>query len=267
MEKQGLRRSFKMFQRVIQPSRAAALAVSVAAVLSLSACGMGDRVSAIGKPPVMNGIQTAQNQSNNPQMISLPMPAVSTAKPSPNSLWQPGRQTFFKDQRAHKVGDILTIMIDIQDEADFENKTERTRTGTENVGVPNVLGFETKLGKFLPNAVDPSNLIGLDSSTRTVGDGKIEREEQVRLKLAAMIMQVLPNGNFIIRGQQEVRVNYELRELTLDGVIRPEDVLNNNSISYEKIAEARISYGGRGQVTDLQQPRYGQQFIDAVFPF
>lgn len=248
-------------------SRCLTLAVSVVAILSLSACGISDRVANIGKAPSMSGIQTAHNQANNPELINLPMPVQTSATPEANSLWQPGRQTFFKDQRAHKVGDILTIMIDIQDEADLENKTERTRSGTERIGVPNMLGFESKLGKVLPGAVDPTNLVGTNSDHRTTGDGKIEREEQIKLKMAAMIMQVLPNGNFIIRGQQEVRVNYELRELTLDGVIRPEDILNNNSISYEKIAEARISYGGRGQVSDIQQPRYGQQFIDAVFPF
>jgi len=253
--------------RNIQKSRVLSIAVSVAALLSLSACGVSERVSNIGKPPAMSGIQTAHNQAHSPEMIKLPMPASTYEKPEPNSLWQPGRQTFFKDQRAHKVGDILTVMIDIQDEAELENKTERSRSGTEKVGVPNMLGLESKLGKFLPGAVDPTNLVGTNSDHRTVGDGSIEREEQIRLKLAAMITQVLPNGNFIIRGQQEVRVNYELRELTLDGVIRPEDILNNNSISYEKIAEARISYGGRGQVSDIQQPRYGQQFIDAVFPF
>lgn len=255
-----------MFHR-IEKSRCLTLAVSVAAMMSLSACGISDRVANIGKAPTMSGIQTAHNQANNPELINLPMPAKSTEKPEVNSLWQPGRQTFFKDQRAHKVGDILTVMIDIQDEAEMENKTERTRTGTEQIGVPNMLGLESKLGKVLPGAVDPSNLVGTNSDHRTTGDGTIEREEEIRLKLAAMITQVLPNGNFIIRGQQEVRVNYELRELTLDGVIRPEDILNNNSISYEKIAEARISYGGRGQVSDIQQPRYGQQFIDAVFPF
>jgi len=251
----------------IQKSRYLTLAVSVAAMMSLSACGISDRVAAIGKPPTMSGIQTTHNQANNPELISLPMPAQTTETPEANSLWQPGRQTFFKDQRAHKVGDILTVMINIQDEADLENKTERTRTGTEQIGMPNMLGFESKLGKVLPDAVDPSNLVGTSSDHRSTGDGTIEREEQINLKLAAMITQVLPNGNFIIRGQQEVRVNFELRELTLDGVIRPEDILNNNSISYEKIAEARISYGGRGQVSDIQQPRYGQQFIDAVFPF
>lgn len=255
-----------MFQQ-IQTSRMLTAAVSIVAILSLSACGISDRVSNIGKPPTMSGIQTAHNQNINPELIKLPMPAISTNKPEANSLWQPDRQTFFKDQRAHKVGDILTVVIDIQDEADMQNKTERTRSGTEKVGVPNMLGLESKLGKVLPNAVDPSNLVGTNSDSRSSGDGKIQREEEIRLKLAAMITQVLPNGNFIIRGQQEVRVNFELRELTLDGVIRPEDILNNNSISYEKIAEARISYGGRGQVSEIQQPRYGQQFIDAVFPF
>ena len=255
-----------MFNKM-QKSRYLTIAVSVAAMMSLSACGISDRVANIGKAPTMSGIQTAHNQANSPEMIRLPMPAVSTEKPEANSLWQPGRQTFFKDQRAHKVGDILTVMINIQDEAEMENKTERTRTGTEQIGVPNMLGLESKLGKVLPGAVDPTNLVGTNSDHRTSGDGTIEREEQINLKIAAMITQVLPNGNFIVRGQQEVRVNFELRELTLDGVIRPEDILNNNSISYEKIAEARISYGGRGQGADLQQPRYGQQFIDAVFPF
>ncbi len=247
--------------------RSLTVALSLTSLLMLSACGMSERVSNIGKPPTMSGIQTAHNTANNPELIQLPMPSAPVANTNANSLWQPGRQTFFKDQRAHKVGDILTIYIDIQDEADMKNKTERQRRGTEQTGIPNIAGFEGYLGKVLPGGVDPSNLVGMSSNSTSTGDGKIEREEEIKLKLAAMITQVLPNGNFIIRGQQEVRVNYELRELMLDGVIRPEDILNNNSISYEKIAEARISYGGRGQVTEIQQPRYGQQFIDAVMPF
>lgn len=244
------------------------LTAALSALILMSACSnMQDRVSNIGKPPTMSGIQTAHNMATNPELIKLPMPRMEQANTNANSLWQPSRQTFFKDQRAHKVGDILTVFIDIQDEADMKNKTERTRSGTEKTGLPNMLGVEGYLGKVLPGGVDPTNLIGVNSNSASSGDGKIEREEEIKLKLAAMITQVLPNGNFIIRGQQEVRVNFELRELSLDGVIRPEDILNNNSISYEKIAEARISYGGRGQVTDIQQPRYGQQFIDAVFPF
>lgn len=242
-------------------------ASSIAALMMLSGCaGMTERVAAIGKPPAMTEISNP-NEQKGYQPIAVPMPAPQEANTSANSLWQPSRQTFFKDQRAHQVGDILTVVIDISDEADLKNKTERVRTGAETAALPSLLGLETKLGKILPDAVDPASLADASSNSTTTGDGKIKREEDIKLKLAAMVTQVLPNGNFVLQGRQEVRVNFELRELTLQGIIRPEDILNNNSISYEKIAEARISYGGRGQVTEIQQPRYGQQFYDAVFPF
>lgn len=243
------------------------LAVSLIALSALSGCAeMRQRVSEIGRPPAMSNIQNPYSQPGY-QPVALPMPPQEELNTNANSLWQASRQTFFKDQRAHKVGDILTILIDIDDEADIKNKTERTRTGEETASLPNLLGFESKLDKVLPSAVDNTSLADATSNSTSTGDGKVKREEEIKLKLAAMITQVLPNGNFVLQGHQEVRVNYELRELTLQGVIRPEDVLNNNSISYEKIAEARISYGGRGQVMDIQQPRYGQQFFDAVFPF
>lgn len=247
--------------------QAAKMTVSCLAILSITACsGMQERMSRIGKEPPMSKIENPQERPGY-RPVSLPMPPQETVASAPNSLWQPVRQTFFKDQRAHKVGDIMTVLIDIQDEADMKNKTERTREGTETAGVPALLGFESLLPKVLPDAVNPSTLASVGSNSTNTGDGKIKREEDIKLKLAAMIMQVLPNGNFVIKGQQEVRVNFELRELTLNGVIRPEDILNNNSISYEKIAEARISYGGKGTMSDIQQPRYGQQVIDAVFPF
>lgn len=244
------------------------MTASGAMVLLLTACGgMQDRIANIGKPPAMTEIQNPYSQPGY-KPVMLPMPPQEAMNTSANSLWQPSRQTFFKDQRAHKVGDILTIMIDISDTADFKNKTTRSRKGGETAGLPNFLGVaESQLSKVLPEAVDPTKLVGMDSESTSAGDGKIEREEEIKMSLAAMIMQVLPNGNFVIRGNQEVRVNNELRELTLQGVVRPEDILNNNSISHEKIAEARISYGGRGQITDIQQPRYGQQFYDIVSPF
>jgi flagellar L-ring protein precursor FlgH len=245
----------------------ALLATSISSLVLLSACaGMQERLSRVGKEPPLSTIKNPYKEEGY-RPVSLPMPPQEAMNTQPNSLWQASRQTFFKDQRANKVGDILTVLINIEDEADFKNKTERTRTGNEAGGVSNLLGLEALPGKVLPGGYDTNNLIGMESNSTNTGDGKIKREEDVKLKLAAMVTQVLPNGNFVIRGKQEVRVNFELRELTLDGVIRPEDILNTNSVSYEKIAEARISYGGRGTVSDIQQPRYGQQIYDAVFPF
>jgi flagellar L-ring protein FlgH len=244
-----------------------ALLVLLASTMLLSGCGgMNERLAAVGRPPAFSNIENPYEDPNY-HPISMPMPPKEAENTSANSLWQAGSRAFFKDQRANKVGDILTVLVTITDKADMQNKTERTRDGSESTGIPNVLGFETKLGKILPDAVDPANLVSVDSSSSSTGDGKISRKEDVNLKLAAVVTQVLPNGNFILRGTQEVRINSELRQLTLTGIIRPEDILNNNSVSYEKIAEARIAYGGKGTISDLQQPRYGQQVIDAILPF
>jgi flagellar L-ring protein precursor FlgH len=248
-------------------SRKAALAGAVLAVLSLTACaGMEERLSRIGVEPPLSKIDNP-TQAKGYKPLSFPMPEEQVTERSPNSLWQPHRQTFFKDQRAGKVGDILTVLIDIDDEADMKNKTQRTRQNDETQGLPHLLGLEKLPSKILPGGYDPSNLVGMNSDSTSTGDGTLKRTESIKLKLAAMIMQVLPNGNFVIKGQQEVRVNYELRQLTLAGVIRPEDILNNNSISYDKVAEARISYGGKGTMSDIQTPRYGDQVLDAIFPF
>lgn len=247
--------------------KALTTATCVTALLMLTACGsMAEHLNRIGQAPQMATIENPYSEPGY-KPVDLPMPPQQALNTQSNSLWQPSRQTFFKDQRANKVGDILTIMVDIDDTADMKNKTERSRDGTEEAGLSKFLGVETKMNKVLPEAVDPTQLLGMNSTSSTNGDGKIQRGEAIKLKLAAMIMQVLPNGNLVIRGRQQVRVNFELRDLQLQGVIRPEDILNNNSISYEKIAEARIIYGGKGQVTDLQQPRYGQQIIETLFPF
>jgi len=251
-----------------KPMKSLTTATCLTALLTLTACGgVAQRLAEVGKAPAMAHIENPYDQPNY-KPVSLPMPPQEALNTESNSLWQASRQTFFKDQRAHKIGDILTIMIAIADDADFKNTTKRSRKGDETAGLPNFLGIaESQLGKVLPEAVDPAKLVGSSTTSTSAGDGSIIRGETVNLKLAAMVMQVLPNGNFVIQGRQQVVVNNELRDLQLQGVIRPEDILNNNSISYEKIAEARISYGGRGTVSDLQQPRYGQQIFDAVFPF
>jgi flagellar L-ring protein precursor FlgH len=241
--------------------------IAFAATLLLSGCGIQDRLAYVGKPPAMTPIENPY-QKKDFRPVSLPMPVQEMQPPAnANALWQTGSRAFFKDQRATKVGDILTVLITISDEATMKNKTERARSGDETTGASHLLGLENKLGKVLPGAFDPTHLIGVNSDSNSTGDGKITRTEAIKLKLAAVITQELPNGNLVIQGTQEVRVNAELRQLALNGVIRPEDILNNNSISYEKIAEARISYGGKGEMSDIQTPRYGQQFIDAVMPF
>jgi len=186
---------------------------------------------------------------------------------SKSSLWQSGPTSLFGDRRAKQVGDILTIDIVIDDRAEFNNKTERQRTSTNDSSISAALGVDKAIGKFLPSPLSLSPGVNTTGNSNTVGDGKINRRERINLKIAAIVTNILPNGNMVIQGSQEVRVNYELRDLQVTGLIRPEDVSRRNTISYEKIAEARISYGGRGQVSGLQQPRYGDQFFDIISPF
>jgi flagellar L-ring protein precursor FlgH len=242
------------------------LTLALMACTMLAGCGTGDRLSKIGKAPEMSQIANPVTQPGY-EPVSLPMPAPQNVTKQKNSLWASNRQTFFKDQRASNVGDIITVDITIDDEAKLDNATERSRGGSENAGIDNALGLEADFASVLPEAVDPANLIGGQSSSSYSGEGTVDRKEEIDMKLAAIITQILPNGNMVIRGRQEVVVNFEKRILGLDGVIRPQDIAVDNSISYDQIAEARISYGGEGQITDVQQPRYGQQIYDVIFPF
>ena len=232
----------------------------------LGACSTADRISKIGKAPEMARIT---NPMADPayQPVSLPMPTPKKLNKQNNSLWQNNRTTFFKDQRASDIGDIITVMIDIKDEATMDNETERTRTSDETSGLDTMLGYEQALNRILPQAIDNTSLSDFDSASSHKGTGSIERDDEIKLRMAALITQILPNGNMVIHGKQEVRVNFEKRLLQVDGVIRPEDISVNNTVSYDQIAEARIIYGGEGQISDMQQPRYGQQLYDILFPF
>jgi flagellar L-ring protein precursor FlgH len=197
----------------------------------------------------------------------MPMPKPITGERRPNSLWQAGTRAFFKDQRAAQIGDILTVQVDISDQAKLDNQTTRTRNSSENTGIPNVLGFEKQITKILPSAASAANLVDVTSASNADGHGKITRQEQIKLNVATLVTQVLPNGNLVVLGRQEIRVNNEIRDLQITGVIRPQDISSTNTIPLDKIAEARVSYGGHGQITDLQQPRYGQQLLDIISPF
>lgn len=237
------------------------------AATSLSACSSTmDRLKNVGEAPQQSSMVSPTDMKGY-KPVSMPMPVKAEHPREANSLWTGDKKGLFKDQRADEVGDILTVVINIDDKGQIKNNTSRTRSSSEDATLPNLLGVESKLKDVLPEAVDTSSLASATSDSSSKGTGAIDRQEKVELKLAATVSQVLPNGNMVIHGSQEVRVNYENRVLKLAGIIRPEDIDTDNSISYEKIAEARVQYGGKGQITDVQQPRYGQQVFDAVFPF
>ena len=238
----------------------------ILALLLAPACSTFDRISDIGEAPAMAPTENPAALYGGRE-VALPMPVVYEQPRQSNSLWRPGARAFFKDQRARRRGDIVTIVIDINDRARLDNKTERSRANGESADVPAFGGFEQTLTNLLPTGATPSPLVDLSSDSTSRGEGSVDRREDVELTIAAIVTEVLPNGNLVVAGKQEVRVNYELRELTVTGIIRPEDISNANRINHTQIAEARISYGGRGQLTDVQQARYGQQLYDILFPF
>lgn len=245
----------------------ASMPLLLTAAASLAACTSTiDKIENIGQAPSLSPIAVPANVAAGAPVI-LPQPAPEKDAHKVNSLWRSGSRSFFRDPRAQKVGDILTVSIDIGDQAKIANTTSRSTTAAENANATNLLGLESRLKGFLPDSVDPTSLVKAGSDSSNTGTGTVDRSESITLTVAAVVTQVLPNGNLVIQGQQEVRVNNEVRELVVSGVVRPEDIANTNTIRHTQIAEARISYGGRGQITDVQQPRYGQQFFDIIFPF
>ena len=186
---------------------------------------------------------------------------------SANSLWRVGARTFFNDQRANKVGDILTVTIDIDDSAKTTNTSSSSRTSNMKSGFPHLLGLESSLGKILPGGFDPANALETNATTSNAGAGAVNRAEKISLTIAAVVSGVLPNGNLVIQGTQEVRTNTEVRQLTVAGIVRPEDISAANTIRHTQIAEARISYGGRGDISRVQKVPAGQSLVEKFSPF
>jgi flagellar L-ring protein precursor FlgH len=244
------------------------LITAVAICATLSGCGAVGRLKQVGKAPKLSAIDPVDAPEIEP---SLSMPAdrgghaQRPQQPAPTaSLFRTGAGAFFRDQRANKTGDILTIRINIADKADIGNATSRTRGGSETGGVGQLLGI-SPVAKAL--GADASKVFDTNSGSKYNGGGTTNRSETINMTMAAIVTQVLPNGNLMIRGRQEVRVNFEMRELIVTGMIRPEDIARDNSIQHSQIAEARVIYGGKGQLTEAQQARWGQQIYDALFPF
>jgi len=220
----------------------------------------------IGRPP---SFTPTVNSTEQLAMLDpgLPLTTQLNTPLTRASLWSGGQHSLLGDRRAARRGDILTVVIEIDEGAQISNSTSRSRTGSENLSIPDLFGLPQRLNQKLPDGASLDPAVDLNSSSRSGGDGSVSRSEVLTLRVAATVLQVLPNGVLEIEGSQEVRVNFELRELLVNGFVRPEDISRQNEITYDKIAAARISYGGRGQITDVQQPRIGQQVLDAILPF
>jgi len=233
------------------------------AVFAISACGRADH---LGRPPSFTP------NEDSPEQVAMLWPGLPLhTQPQRNvdrsSLWSGGQHSLLGDQRAIKKGDILTVVIELDEKAEFSNDTERSRSGSESLGIVSLFGLPQRAADHLPDGASLADAVSIDSASESSGEGSVKRKEKLTLRVAATVIDVLPNGVLSISGSQELRVNFELRELLVTGYVRPQDISRKNEITYDKIASARVSYGGRGQITDMQQPRYGQQILDAVLPF
>src|SRR5260370_23523442 len=229
-----------------------------------SGCSSIDRLSQIGEQPKLAAIENPTAQPGY-KPVQMPMPKPETVSYNANSLWRNGSRAFFRDQRAARIGDLLTVTVNITDKANFANETQRSRTNKEDSGITDFVGSKT-LG-VQAQKILPGRILQADSTASSDGKGSVNRQEALQTNVAAVVTQVLPHGNLWVEGKQEIRVNFEIRELIVAGIVRPEDIQSDNTIDSSKIAQARIAYGGRGQLTDLQQPRYGQHAMDLLLPF
>ncbi|WP_312780549.1 flagellar basal body L-ring protein FlgH [Brevundimonas sp.] len=232
---------------------AAASALALGACSTITETVKGPELAPVAYPAALVPVEQAY----------LPPPTPASA----NSLWRTGARSFFGDQRARRVGDILTVNIDINDRAQTQNSTQRARSNAISGGVTNFFGLENSLGRAFPGGFDPAKMVGTEGESNASGSGSVNRSERVNLTVAAVVTAVMPNGNMVIQGRQEVRTNREVRELTVAGIVRPEDISSANTIAHTQIAEARISYGGRGDISRMQAAPAAQNLVERFSPF
>lgn len=243
--------------------------LSIVMVFLVSCTSTVDRLRRIGKDPEFAKIElpSVEAEQEERELSKERFSSQQAHMQKTNSLWQPGATKFFRDSRAWRVGDIIRVVVEIKDNASLDNATQQKRNGKDSLGLPKVFGKEKAISTFLSSKGDADSLLSTNSSRAHAGSGNISRKEDIKTEVAATVTKVLSSGNLVIQGRQEVRVNSELREIKVGGIIRPKDISSENSIKTNQIAEARISYGGRGVVSDVQQPRVGSQIVDIIAPF
>lgn len=240
-----------------------------ACLVALTALGACGRIKDVGQQPELtDSVDGPEFHAMSSPAYSAPyFPGATIESSSRGSLWTNKPMSLVSDQRATQRGDILTVVIEIDDKAEFQNSSGRSRSATDKVGIPNLMGIPQRIDKMLPDGAGMEDLADASANSSYKGSGNISRREKLTLRVAATIIDILPNGVLRVQGSQEVRVNNEVRELTVSGFVRPADIGRRNEIAYDRIAGARISYGGRGNITDVQQPRYGQQIADIILPY
>ena len=245
----------------MRPNTKRAILAALAAGAALSGCG---RMGQVGREP---GLTSTGGAEHFAMAAPMDVPKSRMHRADPASLWTGAPSSLFGDRRATQRGDILTVVIEIDESAEFDNSSERSRSSRQNLGVGSLFGLPERFQDFLPDGVTLEEAAQITSQSGFDGDGSISRNERLELRVAATVTDVLPNGALRIQGTQEVRLNNEVRVLLVTGFVRPMDVNRVNEITYDKIASARISYGGRGLLTDVQRPRRGQEIADIVLPF
>lgn len=206
------------------------------------------------------------------QIVNIPEPleeiqTEASGATSEGSLWPGEQHSLYADHKARTTGDILTITIAEKASASKMASTDSDRSSSISASLPNLLGLEnSNLLAQNPN-LDLSALVKADFANSFEGSGKTVRKEDLVASLTTQVIQVYPNGNLKIRGGKEVRVNNETQVIYLTGIVRPVDIMANNTIDSKHVLNARISYTGKGAISDKQHPGWLTRVIDNVWPF
>ncbi|MBV1929332.1 MAG: flagellar basal body L-ring protein FlgH [Gammaproteobacteria bacterium] len=185
---------------------------------------------------------------------------VAMVRPEQNtgSLYQAGYDiVLFEDQRASRVGDIIQVLLVEQTNAAKTSKTEIDKDSKSSLSAPTVFG----------ELLDDLGL-SVDSSSEFEGEGKSNQSNHLSGSIAVTVSHVLPNGNLIVQGEKWIQINQGGEFIRIKGIVRPSDVSSSNTVLSTHIADAKISYGGKGSLDEANVTGWVVRFfMSPMWPF
>jgi flagellar L-ring protein precursor FlgH len=228
-----------------RPARRAALATGLVALAALSGC------HAVRDDPPPSATGTAYR-------------AAAQAQPATDgAIYAAGRETgFFEDPKARRRGDLVTIRLQESTNASKSSQTDTEKNQSVDIAAPTIAGKAVTLNG---NAVLQNTI---DGKRKFEGKGSSTQQNQLTGSLTAVVVDVLPNGNLVVEGEKWLRLNQGDELIKVRGVVRPFDVLPDNSVLSERVADARISYAGRGALASANAQGWLSRFFNSpLFPF